>query len=106
MIWGLAYSLQKISNLPIASGILGFFMLLFFLEMRWLNLENIAEGADVLLGELLLFFIPPVVGVIQYQELLIISGWKILVAILISTTLVMGASMLMARIFLYQDQTE
>lgn len=35
----------------------------------WLErLEEVENGADLLLGELLVFFIPPVVGVIQYQE--------------------------------------
>lgn len=61
------------------------------------------HGADFLLGELLLFFIPPVVGVIQYQDLLIISGWKILLVILISTTLVMMASVYAVRMFLKRE---
>ena len=82
-IWGFAYMLQKLLNLPIASGVLGFFILLILLQMQWLNLEKVSLGADILLGELLLFFIPPVVGVIQYQQLLLISGWKIFLVILL-----------------------
>lgn len=105
-IWGFAYMLQKLLNLPIASGVLGLFILLILLKMQWLNLEKVSLGADILLGELLLFFIPPVVGVIQYQQLLLISGWKIFLVILLSTALVMASSVLMVKIFLQQDDME
>lgn len=76
------------------------------LHTQWLKLENVEHGADVLLGELLLFFIPPVVGIIQYQELLIASGWKILFVIIISTAMVMMTSVWMVSLFLPQDDVE
>lgn len=105
-VWGGAYVLQKLLNLPVASGVLGFFLLLFLLEMKWLKLAHIERGADLLLAELLLFFIPPVVGVIQYQDLLIASGWKILLVILISTALVMLVSVYTVAMCLKQDDSK
>ena len=101
-VWSCADALQKLLNLPVASGVLGFFLLLFLLEMKWLKLAHVERGADLLLAELLLFFIPPVVGVIQYQDLLIASGWKILLVILISTALVMMVSVYSVRLLLKQ----
>ena len=101
-VWSCAYVLQKLLNLPVASGVLGFFLLLFLLEMKWLKLAHVERGADLLLAELLLFFIPPVVGVIQYPDLLIASGWKILLVILISTALVMMVSVYSVRLLLKQ----
>lgn len=101
-VWSCAYVLQKLLNLPMASGVLGFLLLLFLLEMKWLKLAHVERGADLLLAELLLFFIPPVVGVIQYQDLLIASGWKILLVILISTALVMMVSVYSVRLLLKQ----
>lgn len=103
-VWSCAYVLQKLLNLPVASGVLGFFLLLFLLEMKWLKLAHVERGADLLLAELLLFFIPPVVGVIQYQDLLIASGWKILLVILISTALVMMVSVYSVRLLLKQPE--
>ena len=103
-VWSGAYVLQKLLNLPVASGVLGFFLLLFLLEMKWLKLAYVERGADLLLAELLLFFIPPVVGVIQYQDLLITSGWKILLVILISTALVMMVSVYSVRLLLKQPE--
>ena len=104
MVWGFAYTIQKLLHLPIASGVLGFFILLFLLETQWIRLEQVEHGANLLLTELLLFFIPPVVGVIQYQQLLIISGWKIVIIIFISTFMVMASSMLSVRMLLKQDE--
>ncbi|WP_336955512.1 CidA/LrgA family protein [Acinetobacter johnsonii] len=101
-VWSCADVLQKLLNLPVASGVLGFFLLLFLLEMKWLKLAHVERGADLLLAELLLFFIPPVVGVIQYQDLLIASGWKVLLVILISTALVMMVSVYSVRLLLKQ----
>ena len=101
-VWSCAYVLQKLLNLPVASGVLGFFLLLFLFEMKCLKLAHVERGADLLLAELLLFFIPPVVGVIQYQDLLIASGWKILLVILISTALVMMVSVYSVRLLLKQ----
>lgn len=99
-VWSYAYVLQKLLSLPVASGVLGFFLLLFLLEMKWLKLAHVERGANLLLAELLLFFIPPVVGVIQYQDLLIASGWQILLVILISTALVMMVSVYSVRLLL------
>ena len=106
MVWGFAYTIQKFLYLPIASGVLGFFILLFLLETQWIRLEQVEHGANLLLTELLLFFIPPVVGVIQYQQLLIISGWKIVIIIFISTFMVMASSMLSVRMLLKQDEVK
>ena len=105
-IWAIASLLQQIMHLPVASGILGFFILLFLLEVKWLQLEEVENGADLLLGELLVFFIPPVVGVIQYQDLLLASGWKIIAAIAISTFMVMAVSVFTVRMFLQQGEAE
>lgn len=99
-VWGCAYVLQKLLNLPVTSGVLGFFLLLFLLKTNWLKFANVEQGANFLLSELLLFFIPPVVGVIQYQNLLIASGCKILLVILISTLLVMMTSVYTVKLFL------
>lgn len=103
LVWGLSFILQKILHIPIASGVLGFFILLLLLYFNGLKLTQVEQGADVLLADLLLFFIPPVVGILQYQQLLWHSGWKIFVVIFISTALVMMASIGTVRLFLDED---
>lgn len=91
-IWAVAYLIQHLFNLPIASGVLGLFLLLILLQLGWLKLENIEQGTQFLLGNLLLFFIPPVVGLVQYQELLWQRGGQIIFSIVLSTICVMISS--------------
>lgn len=104
MVWAGAYIVQQGLNLPIASGVLGFFIMLTLLHVQYLPLAQVEQGADLLLAELLLFFIPPVVGIIQYQDLLMHSGWRILIVITISTLLVMMCTVWTVRLFLVEEE--
>ena len=104
MVWAGAYIVQQGLNLPIASGVLGFFIMLTLLHLQYLPLAQVEQGADLLLAELLLFFIPPVVGIIQYQDLLMHSGWRILIVITISTLLVMMCTVWTVRLFLVEEE--
>ena len=57
-----------------------------------LKLQWIKSGADFVLGELVLFFIPCVVGLIKYQDLFRSQGWQLLSTIAIGTVCVMVAT--------------
>ena len=41
---------------------------------------------------MLLFFVPAVLAVLNYTQLLMVDGWRILLVIALSTTLVLGAT--------------
>ncbi|EJW1073686.1 CidA/LrgA family protein [Salmonella enterica] len=45
-----------------------------------------------LLAEMLLFFVPAVVAVVNYAHLLLVDGWRIFSVIAISTLMVLGAT--------------
>ncbi|MCC9088121.1 CidA/LrgA family holin-like protein [Bacillus pumilus] len=75
-------------------GILVIFLLLHFniIKLKWIEL-----GAVWLLGELLLFFIPSAVGVIDYGKLLSQSGTSIVLVVLLSTFVVMLSTGMMTQ---------
>ncbi|EMI14348.1 holin-like protein [Bacillus stratosphericus LAMA 585] len=75
-------------------GILVIFLLLHFniIKLKWIEL-----GAVWLLGELLLFFIPSAVGVIDYGTLLSQSGTSIVLVVLLSTFVVMLSTGIMTQ---------
>jgi holin-like protein len=54
----------------------------------------VKAGSRWLLAEMLLFFVPAVVAVVNYAQLLMIEGWKIFLVIGISTVLTLGATAL------------
>lgn len=64
--------------------------------IRWFQTPfQIALLAAIwLLAEMLLFFVPAVVAVVNYQDLLLQEGWRIMLVLLISTTLVLGTTAL------------
>jgi holin-like protein len=52
------------------------------------------RGADWLLAEMLLFFVPAVLALLDHREFLGLLGLKILAIIVLSTTMVMGVTAL------------
>ena len=58
---------------------------------RALPLTGCAPGRW-LLAEMLLFFVPAVVAVVNYAQLLMVDGWRIFAVIALSTLMVLGAT--------------
>ena len=87
--WLVGYILHQKLGVPVSAGILGMFLLLICLFLKIVKIEQVAVGATVVLGELLLFFVPVVVAVVQYKNLFITEGWQIVLSISVGTILVM-----------------
>lgn len=83
-------------NIGIPGSILGIAVLFILLETKVLRLEWIELGANWLLAELLLFFIPAAVGIMKYFPMLEAEGLQILAVVLFSTVIVMVSSGLTA----------
>ncbi len=90
--------LAKLAHIPIPGSILGIAVVFILLETGVLKLEWIELGANWLLAELLLFFIPAAVGVMNYFTVLEADGFRILAVVLLSTVLVMAGSGLTATL--------
>ena len=88
-IWWIGSVLQKLLNIPVSAGVIGLFLMLFALLSGVFKLQWIKSGSDFILGELVLFFIPCVVGLIKYKHLFITQGWQMVVAVVIGTVTVM-----------------
>ncbi|CAM3812215.1 CidA/LrgA family protein [Cohnella lubricantis] len=79
-------------RLPIPGSILGIAMLFALLKLGWIRLSWIDRGSKWLLGEMLLFFIPAAVGIVNYGSLVASSGWQIAITIIVSTAAVMACA--------------
>lgn len=80
----------------IPGSILGIVVVFILLETKILRLEWIELGANWLLAELLLFFIPAAVGIMKYFPMLEADGLQILIVVVFSTIIVMVSSGLTA----------
>lgn len=88
--------LAKALHLPIPGSILGIIVLFALLKLNIIKLSWIETGANWLLAELLLFFIPAAVGVMKYFPLLEHDGVRIMIVVIASTVTVMASSGLVA----------
>ena len=79
-------------HLPLPANIVGMLMLLLLIMFRVLPVKWVKAGSRWLLAEMLLFFVPAVVAVVNYAQLLMIEGWKIFLVIGVSTLLTLGAT--------------
>ncbi len=92
------------TGLPVPGGVLGlgivFVLLLLGVPLNWVK-----DGAQWLLAEMLLFFVPAVVAMIKYKALFISEGWQLLVVIFLGTALVMCVTALVVdRFFKIEHQ--
>jgi holin-like protein len=74
--------------------VVGLLIMVALLQSGVLRPAVIEHGADWLLSNMLLFFIPLVVSVVQFTGLLKEDGWRLFIAIGIGFTCVMVATAL------------
>ncbi|EDE9521971.1 CidA/LrgA family protein [Salmonella enterica] len=79
-------------HLLLPANLVGMVLMLALIVCRIIPLSWVRAGARWLLAEMLLFFIPAVVAVVNYAHLLLADGWRIFSVIAISTLMVLGAT--------------
>lgn len=93
----LGTELKQIIPLPIPGSMFGLFLLFLALCCKVIKLEWVEQGAKWLMAELLLFFIPSAVGIVNYQQIISLQGVEIVLLIAFSTMIVMGMTALTAE---------
>ena len=74
---------------PIPGGVIGMALLLLAFAFGWVKPAALQLGAGLLMAEMLLFFIPALMSLLDYGGLLREEGWRILLVIGVSTLMVM-----------------
>jgi len=74
---------------PIPGGVMGLALLLILFASGLMKPAALQHGAGMLMAEMLLFFIPALMSLLDYGVLLRNDGWRILLVIAVSTLLVM-----------------
>ncbi|MFH7766145.1 CidA/LrgA family protein [Acinetobacter sp. BSP-28] len=92
LIWWASSLIQQALNLPVSAGVIGLLLVLIALLSGLFKLQWIKTGSDFILGELVLLFIPCVVGIIKYKDLLLTQGWQLILSVVIGTFCVMLAT--------------
>ncbi|MFT8364158.1 MAG: CidA/LrgA family holin-like protein [Sporolactobacillus sp.] len=90
----------ELTHLPISGSIIGLFIVLILLRFHFLKLSLIESGATFLMSEMLLFFIPSAVAIIQYKAQILQHGSQFLIVIVLSTVTVMVITGVVAQYYI------
>lgn len=93
-VWFAADWLTRALGWSVSPGVLGLLAVLALLLSGKAEVGWVKDGADWLLGELVLFFIPCVVAVVNYFPLFRTEGVQLTIAVTVGTVLVMAATAL------------
>lgn len=98
VIFQIGNQITKYTHIPIPGSIIGLVLLFLLLQFKIVKMKWIERGANWLLADLLLFFIPSAVGVINYQQAIGSMWGKLFLVIVLSTLTVMAFTGLTAQI--------
>lgn len=90
--WFAGQSIVRLTGLPVPGGVVGMLAVLLLFATRWLSVLSMRRGAEWLIGDMVLFFVPAVLAVLDHRELLGVVGLKVLGVILCSTIAVLGVT--------------
>jgi len=92
-------------SLPLPANIVGMIIMLGFLVSGVIPVRYVKAGSTWLLSEMLLFFVPAVVAIINYFSILEKFGIRIFAVIILSTILVLGCTAFVVdKLFTYENR--
>jgi holin-like protein len=87
--WRVGEWIVERTGVPIPGAILGLFIVLALLISGLLPVRTIQLGAKWLMSEMLLFFLPPMLALLNYPQFFGVLGLKLLLAIAMGILVVM-----------------
>jgi holin-like protein len=93
-LWKVGQAIVGMLHLPVPGGILGLALAFLLLASRRVAPASLRRGADWFIGDMLLFFVPAALVVVDHPELFGAIGLKIMAVIAAGTISVMAATAL------------
>lgn len=92
--WMIGEVAVRLVGLPLPGGVVGMVLVLALLSSGIIRPTAVRRGAGWLLAEMLLFFVPAVMAMLDHHELMGLLGLKVLAIIIAGTVMVMGGTAL------------
>ena len=90
--WQAGEAIVGLTHLPIPGAIAGMLLVFALLASGRIGMASMKRGAEWFLGEMLLFFVPAVLAVLDHGEFIGIVGLKVLIVISAGTVMVMSVT--------------
>lgn len=81
--------IQNLFHLPLPGTILGMLILFVLLWTKVLKVESVEKVCDFLILNMIIFFLPPAVELLEYMTLLKTGFFKILILLIVTTIITM-----------------
>ncbi|WP_228729883.1 CidA/LrgA family protein [Shewanella avicenniae] len=102
MAWA-AHAVATALHSPIPGSVLGLAVVLLALALKIIPEKALQLGAAWFIGDLLLFFIPPMISVLKYETLLKQYGFNILLTIVLGViSVLLGTGFVVDRVFRFE----
>ncbi|CAM2997089.1 CidA/LrgA family protein [Vibrio rarus] len=103
LLWFVSDWLVSVLHIPLPSNVFGMFLLLFLLFSKVIKVKWLKAGSSWLIAEMLLFFIPAVIAIVNYRSLFEHQGLKIAIVIGLSTVFVLTTTaMVVDTVYRYE----
>lgn len=94
MFYLMGEGLVRGTGLPVPGGVVGLGLLELVLALGLVEAASIRRGASWLLAQMLLFFVPAAIAIIDHREFISALGLKVVLVIVVGTLLVMTGTAL------------
>ncbi|HEY0121469.1 MAG TPA: CidA/LrgA family protein [Rhizobium sp.] len=92
--WQAGEGIVRVTHLPVPGAIVGMLLVLGLFASGKVSIGSMRRGAEWFLAEMLLFFVPAVLAVLDHREFIGLIGLKIIAVILVGTIIVMSVTAL------------
>jgi len=99
LFWLAGEAVVRLTGLTVPGGVVGLALAFALLAFGMIRLSSLQRGANWLLAQMLLFFVPAVPAVMDHRELFGVTGAKVLIVILAGTAAVMASTALTVELF-------
>lgn len=90
--YGVGEIITRLTHAPLPASVIGLALILIALHRRWIKPGQLRDGAQSLLGRMLLFFVPAVPVLIEHREFVGLLGVRLLLVVAVGTVLVMAVT--------------
>ncbi|MDL2406756.1 CidA/LrgA family protein [Rhizobium calliandrae] len=92
--WQAGEEIARVTHASVPGPIVGMLLVLCLLATGKVGISSLRRGAEWFLAEMLLFFVPAVLAVLDHREFIGLIGLKIIAVILLGTIIVMSVTAL------------
>lgn len=104
LCWAAGVGAVNATGIPLPPGVIGLCLMLALLHSGWLALPYVRRGAYWLLGEMMVFFVPAAMCVIDHPEFFGVLGVKLLAVLILGNFITLAVTATVVGYFIRREK--